>query len=144
MGLGPGSGWSGRQVTEPSESASSSWFPRLSCVGLDVLRGYLEFVPLPPPLAPSRARLTPFPFKALGKPSTTPADTSPPGQRGSGNDVPPPASNTERKTRKWRCQAAPGCGGQGSSRPPKMGSKGKGLGHQTPGTGTPGRKIKET
>lgn len=54
MGLGPGSGWSGRQVARPSESASLQLVPQVKPWGWMFMRGYLEFVPLilPPPSPP--------------------------------------------------------------------------------------------
>lgn len=84
-------------------------------------------------LAPSRARLTLFPFKALEnlpQPQQIPAR---PGQRGSGNDVP----DTERKTRKsLRWSSGPWVWGIGPSRPQN--------GEQGQGTGTSNSRDRHT
>ena len=102
MGLGPGSGWSGRQVARPSESASLQLVPQVKPWGLMFLRGYLEFVSriLPPPSTPSRLGSDPSPSRLL-ETFHNPSGYQPGlGREAQGTMSRPPASNTARRTRK--------------------------------------------
>lgn len=139
MGLGPGSGWSGRQVARPSESASLQLVPQVKPWGWMFMRGYLEFVPLilPPPSPPPGLGSHSSPSRLL-KTFHNPSRYQPGlGREGQGMMSRPPASNTERKTRKsLRWSSGPWVWGTGPSRPQN--------GEQGQGTGTSNSRDRHT